>query len=452
LLCLISRIVTSLYYVEDVENLRYVLGVMNFDLALSHTDAIVAPLFFMLTKGVAFITGNVPVAFSVMGALGVFLLIYFLLNILQVPLVSLEGGLTAFLIFFSQALWLSSNRYLPDVLAVSGLVACFYYLVPDHYQIRQVYKGCFLAGLVLGVKLAYFPFIIVPLLYAFVSNSKFFPCLGYFLLGVLLWVLPVVIATGYTDFVTLSVEHLKNYFVYGITNFHPIQLLRFVEHLWIDGLGGFWIDRTPFALVISVGAIFCTFFGLIVLLNFDYPKTRIYIVSGTLGVYAIWAILFPNQHNGSIDVLPLVPFFIVTISYGIIYFIVNYNYLSAKLMVLVYLITTIGITIYLVIHHMKPTALAQAKMYVADIEAAKEDSLNLISVASINYYLKAQKVKGKFYSVELDQTKIGGLKQGKVITIGEGPVLLERKPKKVTAFHHNPEVNRKWSKIWVYEY
>ncbi|WP_293892367.1 hypothetical protein [Sporocytophaga sp.] len=452
LLCLISRILTSLYYVEDVENLHYALNVMDFDWALSQADYAGAPLFVAITKVTYLITGNMPVAFSVIGAFGLFLLIYFTLNVLQVPLVSLEGSLTALLIFFSQAIWLASNRYLPDVLAVAGLMACFYYLVPDHYQIKQVYKGCFAAGLVLGIKLGYFPFLIVPLVYAFISNNKFIPCLGYFIIGVLLWLMPVIIATGWTDFINLSTDYTKNYFIFGLTNFKVTQIFSFVEHLWRDGLGGFWIDSSPFTLIISVGILFCTFFGIIILLSFDYPKAKNYVISGTLGLYGIWAIIFPNQYHGSVDVLPLIPFFLITISYGIIYFIVNYNYLSAKLMVLVFLFTNISITVYLVVQHMNPTALAQAKMYVDEIEDGKNDSLNLISVQSINYYLEAQKVKGKFYSVELDKEKIGRLKMGKVITIGEGPFLLKRNPKKVTAFHHNPEVNRNWADIWVYEY
>lgn len=452
LLCLISRILTSLYYVEDVENLRYALSVVDFNWALHNANYVGAPLFVAITKGAYFITGNLPVAFSMIGALGLFLLIYFTLNVLQVPLGSLEGGLTALLIFFSQALWLTSNRYLPDMLAVSGLMACFYYLVPDHYQIKQVYKGCFVAGLVLGIKLTYFPFLIVPLLYAFISNSKFFPCMGYFLLGVVLWLMPVIVATGWTEFLSLSVEYIKNYFISGLTNFEVAQVFSFLENLWADGLGGFWIDKSPFTLIISIGILFCTFFGIIILLSFDYPRAKNYVISGTFGIYAVWAIIFSNQNHGSVGVLPLVPFFLITISYGIIYFIVNYNYLSAKLMVLIFLITYISFTIYLVVQHMHPTALAQAKMYVDEIKGDKNESLNLISVQSINYYLEAQKVKGKFYNVELDKEKIGGLKMGKVITIGAGPFLLKRNPKKVTAFHHNPEVNRNWADIWVYEY
>lgn len=77
-------------------------------------------------------------------------------------------------------------------------------------------------------------------------------------------------------------------------------------------------------------------------------------------------------------------------------------------MVLIFLITYISFTIYLVVQHMHPTALAQAKMYVDEIKGDKNESLSLISVQSINYYLEAQKVKGKFYNVELDKEKIGG--------------------------------------------
>ncbi|MCR6638059.1 MAG: hypothetical protein NVV82_03445 [Sporocytophaga sp.] len=80
LLCLISRILTSLYYVEDVENLRYALSVVDFNWALHNANYVGAPLFVAITKGAYFITGNLPVAFSMIGALGLFFTYIFYLK------------------------------------------------------------------------------------------------------------------------------------------------------------------------------------------------------------------------------------------------------------------------------------------------------------------------------------------------------------------------------------
>ncbi|MFN3403751.1 MAG: hypothetical protein ACK40G_06625 [Cytophagaceae bacterium] len=455
LLCILSRVISSIYYIEDPDSLRFALSILNYDITNFQPHFPGYPVFVFLVKGLYIITGNFSIAFSIIGGFAVFLIIYFLNKLLKVPLASLEGFLVALFVFFNPMIWLMSNRYMPDLTGLAVALGAFYYLVPDHYKIMQVNKGWFLTGLLAGVRLSYAPFLIIPCLYAYFSNKKFLSPILYLCLGIIIWMVPLILFTGWNDLIAAAQKQTYGHFYdFGGTIFTEsdtwVRFVSLVRAIWADALGGYWIDRFPFTLINSIGIILCSFFGLMIILSFDYPKSKLYVTVGSIFLYTLWVFFFQNIIYNSRHILPLVPFFLVLIAYGVIYFLVNFNSLVTKGVIAVFMLSTIIITLYLVGQHKKPTAIAQVKPYLESIKNG--DELHIVSIPLINYYLEGQKVKAFYYDIYTDMSKIEKINSGKIVVIGNFPNLFPGKPKNVTTFYHNPYVNRIWSSITVYLY
>src|SRR5690606_35269021 len=101
-----------------------------------------------------------------------------------------------------------------------------------------------LTGIIGGVKAFYIPFLIIPFFYGIVSKRNVASGTFFFLLGMAIWVLPLLFLMG-------SSALMAN--LTGIMNFHYEQVtialkdygignlfLGLVQSIWADGLGGYW--------------------------------------------------------------------------------------------------------------------------------------------------------------------------------------------------------------------
>ena len=107
------------------------------------------------------------------------------------------------------------------------------------------------------------------------------------------------------------------------------------------------------------------------------------------------------------------------------------------------------VTLHLVVQHKNPTAIAQIYQY---LKAKQSDTLCVVSVPLIKYYLESQGLKAVYMPIkgENDTVKLDGQLNSELIVIGSplpGRVMKTRK-----TFYHNPYVNRMWSEIPLFEY
>jgi hypothetical protein len=457
LICILSRLLSSINYIEDPESLRVAISVFeNFDSAHYHLFFSEHPLFFLVAKILYLIFRNISVVFSIIGGTSVFFIIVFILRLINVPLISLEGVLTTTLIFFNPLLWIVSNKYLPDVAGVAITIAAFYYLVPDTYKKYDLYKGWFLAGILGGVKFSFLTFLILPILYALIFRKKIFGALGSFILGNLIWAIPVLLIFGWNRTFSFVSNELIDTFRFNsfAQNYSFWELIsRFIQSVWADGLGGYWIDRTPTLLLISIGLIACLIFGLLILSNFGLNTVKVGILVLSILIYSIHLIIFGNIMNESEGVLLILPFFSILLSYGIIYFLVNFNYLYIKVFTLFFLLGIVFLTVVLAVQHTYPSAMAQAKEYILN-KKEPDERITVIASPEVVDFLKSQNIDADFIPVSesslFSTAELVKNSKQRVLLIGNFYEL--RGKRNVVHFTHNPYINRNSPDLYVYDY
>ncbi|MBX9853324.1 MAG: hypothetical protein K2X86_16385 [Cytophagaceae bacterium] len=462
LICVFSRIISTIYYIEDPESLRFALCVYDqYDLAHFQPDFPGYPIFCFIAKILYILFGSFSLAFSIIGGLSVYFIVIYIQKLLDIPLISLEGVLVAILIFFNPIIWLMSNQYMPDLAGTAVMIAAVYYLINDDYKNRHAIVGWFLGGILAGIRLSYLPLLILPCVYAFYNKKKVIQPLAFLSFGILFWLVPMIMDTGWNELVSIGEKHTFGHlYDFGNTVFtdnnYWRRFERLIQSIWADGLGGYWADRNPALLFNSSGILICCFFGCLILLSFGFPRSKVLIMTGSLALYTLWIYLFENIIYNSRYILPLIPFIVVLVAYGIIYFLVNYNVMYVKVLMLVFILCNVFVTIVLAVQHTYPTAIAQVKDYIVQ-EKDLDEEITIVSIPLVNEYLFSQKVKANYISVHQDSVsyyreRLNNVTSGRVLLIGNFPMLINRKPIHKDIFKHNPYVNRIWPEVYIYEY
>ena len=197
--CIGSRILTSIYYIEDIDSLRFALSIYEYDLIKLQPHFPGYPVFSFIVKCLYLITGNMGVSFSIIGGISVFSIIYFLLRISNLIPLSKLGLFLIFIIFFNPLVWLMSNRYMPDLFGLSIFISALYLFISDIKDRRFLYIGYFLTGLLAGVRLSYLPLLAIPFLMGLKNHKNIKYSIFSFLTGCLIWLIPLILITGLED-------------------------------------------------------------------------------------------------------------------------------------------------------------------------------------------------------------------------------------------------------------
>ena len=172
IICILSRVLTSIYYVEDIDSLRFSLSIIDYDITKLQPHFPGYPIFCFFVKVIHFFTGNMGISFSIIGGLSTFFIVYYLLRMFNTGLKSYEGTYIALLIFLNPLFWLMSNRYMPDLMGLTISLSAIYYLIYSHKHGKHLEKGFFLSGLLAGIRLSYLPLVFLPLIKIFHSSEK----------------------------------------------------------------------------------------------------------------------------------------------------------------------------------------------------------------------------------------------------------------------------------------
>ncbi len=206
LVCIISRMLTSVYYIEDIDSLRFALSIQDYDLSKLQPHFPGYPVFCFIVKMLHDLIDNMGIVFSLIGGISVSLIIYYLLRFYNTNLKSSEGTFIFMIIFFNPLFWIMSNRYMPDLMGLSISVSILYYLIHGYYNDAQLEKGFFLSGILAGVRLSYIPFIILPMLKIVFNGKLVYRHIFLFSSGILLWFIPMVYVTNIDNIFNLSRE------------------------------------------------------------------------------------------------------------------------------------------------------------------------------------------------------------------------------------------------------
>tara|TARA_Y100000588_G_C14124270_1_gene868649 strand:- start:281 stop:1285 length:1005 start_codon:yes stop_codon:yes gene_type:complete len=329
-------------------------------------------------------------------------------------------------------------------MGLSIIVAAFYLLTfSSNYKNNLI--GMFLAGILFGVRLSYFPLLILPvfiLLYKTKNRLKLILSLG---LGVLIWLIPFIFSQGLEPLVAVGLKHTSGHFTdYGGTilteNNLLIRLKYLIHTIWADGLGGFWVGRSWITLIISL--IMLVIFSQLFWIKFNLNKALKILIISSL-IYLIWIFFFQNLIYKSRHVLPLI--FIILVLMSTI--ILNIKF---KSYVIIFPLILSILTFNIVFAHKKGTSIYHLKNYLKN-----QANSTIISNTLVNFYLKTNGIKANFISVDKMEKRevINRLNDTKKIKIiGDYSSLIENiyQINFDTTFYHNPYMNRMWSEIPLY--
>ncbi len=446
---LATRLASSIYYIEDIDSLRFALSLYEYDILNLQPHFPGYPIFCFVAKIFYYFSGNMGISFSAIGALSTFFIIYFSLQLANTDIKSPEGLFMAFIIFFNPMVWILSNRYMPDLMGFAiALAVLYYFIFPDGNK-NHLSIGYILAGLLCGTRLSYFPLVLIP----FIKNlqeGNALKKLNYFIIGIVAWLIPMISIEGFTNLINSAkkqtVGHFMDFGGTAITENNWIdRLLNVIESIWSDGLGGYWIARSWQTMFFSAFLLMLIAIGLYTIItNWKYEKYLRRTIRCII-LYFFWILLFQNVIYKSRHVLPILLILFIILTIGI-EFIINRKSKTLNIIAIIFSISLIQITGNLVMDHKKPVAISQLK------DNINSNYTTIISTQLINYYLESHQIKSRFINTNNEfqiNDYIENSFDENTLLIGNFSSIFEKRfnVKKEETYYHNPYVNRMWSKI-----
>ena len=454
LLCIGSRLLTTIYYIEDLDSLRFALSMVDYDVTKLQPHFPAYPVFCFVGKLIYALTGRYALAFSLIGGVSVFLIIFFLFKIAGIRNTSSVGLIAIFMLFANPLLWLMSNRYMPDTMGVGLVLTSLYFTTVQEGQPRKVGIGFFLAGVLGGVRLSCLPILIPALLMHMRGRWQTLRFIAAGAAGVTVWLAPLIILTGWESLVDAAQTHSRGHFLDfgGTISSEPglgIRFTKLFESVWADGFGLYWNGRH-----FITASTTATLLGILIAnrRTIKNVKRSSFLSASFIGcvIYFIWIFCFQNVVYKSRHVLPLVPFLALFIAYACAKIVEQSNRIL-KVVLIVFLCCYGYVALHLVVQHKEPTAIAQIHQH---LKTKQSDKLHVVSVPLIKFYLAAQGLQAVYTPIKNaeDLAKLDKKLDDTSGLVVIGSPLQDRTPKMKKTFYHNPYVNRMWSELSVFEY
>ena len=460
---------STIYYIEDLDSLRFALSMVDYDVAKLQPHFPAYPVFCGIAKLFYALIRRYALAFSLIGGLSTFFTIFFTLKIAKIQNTTLLGKIAVFVVFMNPLLWLMSNRYMPDAMGVACLLASLYFITvqtesrTDTSGFRSV-VGFFLAGILMGIRLSYLP-LLVPALLMQLQHPGRLKCVIAGTVGILVWFIPLLSMTGWNTLIASAQTQSHGHFsgFGGTVSTQPELWFRFTklfESIWADGFGLYWQGRhliTACTVILLIGIVAANSKTLKRwTTEKPFKVNSLFLNPIFIGciVYLVWIFLGQNVIHKSRHVLPLLPFLCLGIALAcgnIIGLWRKFRYPFAWGTVVIFFLCYGYVTLYTVVQHTKPTAIAQVHEYLRDRQSDQNDKLNIVSVPLIKYYLVSQAIEAVYIPIksEADLAQLDKLETGFIVI---GSPLPNRVPKVEKVFYHNPYMNRMWSEIPLFAY
>jgi hypothetical protein len=347
---------------------------------------------------------------------------------------------------------------MPDLMGISFITIIIYTLT---YSRGHSHIGFFFSGLLLGVRLSYLP-LIIPLFISkfFYSNNKNRVTL-FFVLGVFVWLIPLIMLTGFEDLLEAARRQTDGHFneFGGTLSTEPNlfeRAMKLFRSIWADGMGLYWPGRHWLTLLTTIFLLSASLIpiGLPVNKTKLLPKVNLSVLTGVI-IYLIWIFLFQNIIHKSRHILPLLPFICIIIG-TVMTKQWRTGQVLNRVLVCGFMFCYSAVTLHLVFQHQSPTAISQIKDHLT---SSKGSNVEIATTPLIKFYLQNHDVKAKFI-VTQNQNDLDSLysdyrnREIKTNTafISIGSQVNFVVPKSNITFYHNPYVNRLWPVLSLYEY
>ncbi len=463
--CIVSRLATTITYIEDPDSLRFALSVADeFDVAALQPHFPGYPVFWAMAELFYLPTASFSVSFSLVGGLATVGLVWALLRLWGRPLCSMDGTMLSGAVVLNPLLWLMGTRYMPDLLGTAWAVATLAALLRAWEAEGPVRRwaalvGMALAGLLAGLRLSYLPLVMIPVLLVLARSTRPVRLVAAGAAGVGVWLVPMVLDTGLWTLIDVAWGQTTGHFSdFGGTVQTESDLGRrlagTVQGLWADGLGGWWPGRHWSTILVGASALSVGGAGTWRLWRTGALfGTRARMIAAGAVPYALWMFFFQNVVHKSRHVLPLLALLLPVLAAGAAA-LWRTRAWPIRGAVLAVAGAYAAVTLVLVAQHRTPSAIAQAKAFVETTAQTDSGPTRVASVPLVNTYLRTQQVEARFLSIE-DSSDVRRLREtetGRTLVVGTYASLLDEAPTRTRTFYHNPHVNRMWPKVTVYVY
>ena len=455
LLCVISRIISSIYYYEDIDSLRFALSAHHFSIRELRPHFPGYPIYCFLLKGFYYATKSVGVSASIIGGTSIFLIAQYTSKIASIFYLQ-RNYLIKTLIFINPLLYMMSNRIMPDLFGLAVSIISLYYFIicTKFYKPIAAFIAIIMFCLLGGIRVSYMPlFIIYIPLVMFRYRVYFWRLTGTGLVAISLYLIPFILTDELGTILEVGLRHSKGHFTEWGGTFisdnspYMVRLVSMFKSIWADSFGGYWLDRGMISLMTSI-TFLLILFRLRVLIKEQVSKTFI-LALGSFLCYIIWAFLYQNVVYKPRHILPLIPPIVILLSAA--YSQRTELASSIRLPVLIVLIsTTLLTTIRQIKDHKKPSAISQIKNYLYDKD--KKTFTLSCDVLLFNYLIKHNGFSELDYTTDLKNLYLSKKLEKKVISTYPLPVELFGLPNDTALFVHNKYVNRLWHERTLYLY
>ena len=460
LVCIISRLLTSIFYIEDIDSLRFASSIEKYDVLSNSPHFPGYPLFCFILKIFFFILGSVPYTFSLLGSISIFLIIiythkiYYLIN-------SNNSWILMFILFINPFLWLMSNRYMPDLFGLAILMVSIFYLLKffsDNNKINLYFFGFFL-GLLCGVRISYIPFF-VPVLYFLIKDFKdLLIVLRYFIIAFSIWFIPWVIFTGFYDLLDVAINDVNGHFfrwggtIHSVDSSFYVRAIKMIESIFADGFGCWWSDRHWATGLNSIFFISFIFLGLFKLKKTYHAHNHVYnVIFACLFLYFMWIFFYQNVIYKPRHIMPFIPFLSLFISFGFSYLYKKIHVVMYTAVIAVFFSCNLFVTLTLVSQHLNKSAISQVQSFLQSYDS---NGIVLVSDGLMNYYFSKTNnrqniiyLNHKTYHKNINNFYNTDYLIFSTFMLSDSQLKIVHKNK----FYHNPYVNRLWSNLSLYQY
>ena len=321
-------------HLEGWDSIDFALGLHDYDIAYYQPHFPGYPVYMSFCWLVYLFTDSDVVALIVPGAVFGSITLVPLFYLARRMFAEKVAWLTAFLYIVNPLCWLQSEKALSDSAGLFFIIVSaqlrYYASTSRVNALRYLISGSVMLGICLGVRLSYFPFVILWFYTLYVSSKHDAwtrtMCYGVFafIIGICAWFIPLSCYTGLKPLMANGFSFTLGHFGDwgGSVATSQNVLARFPDFVWClfcNGLGFWCYDTTLFRVLPSVimgtGIIFylrnlkCLRYS-----GLDY-KTR--FITFYMLPYFLW-VLFGQNLEKPRHVLPFIPVIIICISAGLV--------------------------------------------------------------------------------------------------------------------------------------
>ncbi|MGR3301705.1 MAG: ArnT family glycosyltransferase [Candidatus Scalindua sp.] len=326
-ICMVSRLLFIGEYLEGWDSIDFAMGLHDYDIAYYQPHFPGYPVYMFLCWLVHLSTDNDTIALIIPGAVlgsAVLVPLFYLAKRLFSEKVAL---LTAFIYIVNPLCWLQSEKALSDAVGLFFIILSaqllFYACTSRTCTLRYLISGSVILGICLGVRLSYFPFIILWLyvLYTLSKSDKGKMTIRYgvfgFVAGISIWLIPLACYTGFTSLMingfSFTFGHFGDWGGSVVTSQNILS--RFLDFMWCvfcNGLGFWCYDTSVFRVLPSI----IMGLGIVSYLRHARFDSKTRFITFYMAPYLLWVFFGQNLEKPR-HVLPLIPFIIIFVSAGL---------------------------------------------------------------------------------------------------------------------------------------